>query len=396
MPNLSFTSQTNSLSTTSQQAVNAHPVYTMPEKFLQPIRPASSPRSRVVIIAVVVALIVISIAIGVYVYTTTKTSTTDTKPSTQSSATTPPLDINVSANTTNTNTTQNSSIVLNVNATTNSQVTINNSNTTANTNSTAINHSQTPTDQINVPSSPDKDRDQLTDIEEDLYGTKNFLPDSDTDGFIDGVEVARGYSPVTADESMAESGLVLEYNNVNPQWKIDYPAAWLAEAVPGDDTEVLLTPTDVEGEFISIVTTDNPEHYSAFQWYASLYPTVSVADIDTKQIGELEAVVSPDGLRYYIATENHLISIIDHVEGQDVVAFKTTLSMIVASFTITTQTTVKNQASNQASPTSTTNESRTNDNTTTNNAGTSTVNSLNDVNSALGNTNRDNQAGLSQ
>ena len=41
----------------------------------------------------------------------------------------------------------------------------------------------------------DSDGDGLTDIEEILFQTNSSLPDTDNDGYIDGLELAKGYNP---------------------------------------------------------------------------------------------------------------------------------------------------------------------------------------------------------
>ena len=56
---------------------------------------------------------------------------------------------------------------------------------------------------------PDTDGDKLSDEEEVIYGVDARRPDTDTDGFLDGLEVMSLYNPrVAGNVTLADSGLV--------------------------------------------------------------------------------------------------------------------------------------------------------------------------------------------
>ena len=116
------------------------------------------------------------------------------------------------------------------------------------------------TDPFASPARPgvDSDSDGLTDVEEQiLYATDPFLPDTDTDGFLDGNEVFHGYNPKgTAPSTLETAGLVKPYNasvamgEDAPPYAILYPAAW---EVGGDTVNVGFISTT--GERITLAVT---------------------------------------------------------------------------------------------------------------------------------------------
>ena len=83
----------------------------------------------------------------------------------------------------------------------------------------------------------DSDSDGLTDVEEQIiYGTNPSLPDTDSDGFLDGNEVFHRYNPGgTAPGTLLGSGLVKEH--LTDFFSIYYPATWTTGVVPQTDTE---------------------------------------------------------------------------------------------------------------------------------------------------------------
>jgi hypothetical protein len=54
----------------------------------------------------------------------------------------------------------------------------------------------------------DADQDGLSKTQEQEQGTNLYVPDTDQDGFLDGMEVSSGYSPITAESSIVLPALV--------------------------------------------------------------------------------------------------------------------------------------------------------------------------------------------
>lgn len=211
------------------------------------------------------------------------------------------------------------------------------------------------TDYSDLPDASDKDRDELSDTEEELYGTKNYLPDSDRDGYVDGVELKNLFSPLVANEALLESGLVVEYSNEIAGWAVYYPAQWFVEPIDATKQQVLFVSQTDEGDFFEITVENNPNQYTAEEWYDALIENSD--DEDAPQVdkstpvtvGEIDGVVSPDGLVYYFATETQLIRILYTVGLQEEIAFRSTFEMMVNSFVLknSSDSTIESEEVNQ-------------------------------------------------
>lgn len=254
-----------------------------------------------------------------------------------------------------------------------------NSNSNANSNSNSNSNGNTNTagvfiDRSDVSEARDKDGDDLTDEEEELYGTGFSSPDSDKDGFTDGREVADGFSPAVEEETLLEDGLTLEYENDEFGWTIEYPSPWLASSLDSTKRDVLFTSDAVDGELVEVVITDNPDELTAAEWFASLYTDVDEDDLEEVEVGKLDGIVSPDGFQYHLAEDDVVISIIYNFGTKEKVHFMTTFQMMLNSFTYKAP---KKQETNNS-----------NDNSNSNENGNANTNASNDnSNSANSNTN---------
>lgn len=318
-------------------------VYTMPEKFMQPRKVSKGkPKKWLIIVGICGAVLLIFIAIIVYAF----------QAASQNSGV-GNENINTVANTNlvirNGNQNSNSNVNSNANENTNSGASLNlnvngdiganinsglfpngNSNGNSNTNS-AI---PLP-DRSNVSDGRDKDRDGLTDVEEEIYTTRFDQPDTDKDGYVDGTEVRNSFSPVEAGKSLLQGGLVIAYAQPDFGWTIQYPADWIAEPVNDTHTEVLFTSDSVDGEFVEVLFTENANHQTAAEWYASLYEDVDPSDLEAVTVDSLQGIVSPDGFAYYLADESYIIGIIYNFGTKDQIQFRTTFEMMVNTFAYT-------------------------------------------------------------
>lgn len=105
----------------------------------------------------------------------------------------------------------------------------------------------------------DTDSDGLTDLEERLvYGTNPSLPDTDSDGFLDGNEVYHRYNPAgTAPGTLFESGLAKLESAA--EYRVLYPSIWAA-----DDGTFKATTGET---FVLLV--ENTERAAFDDWYAA-------------------------------------------------------------------------------------------------------------------------------
>jgi len=372
-----MTGQSTLLSTPRQ-------VYTMPEKFMQPrVAPSSGVAKKWVIVAVVsVVVLIILVAIIVYAFQTA--STNNGAANTQNSNVAAVTNQNVNARNGNANTNTNAGsnsngntnagvLNLNVNSSVGNNINAglfpNNGNRNTNSgNTTNVNGSIGLPDRSNVANGRDKDRDGLTDVEEDMYKTRFDLPDSDKDGFVDGTEVRNLFSPSEAGKSLLESGLAIAYAQPEFGWSVSYPADWIAEPVNDSRSEVMFSSDSVSGEFIEVLVTENTKRQTAAEWYASLYENVKPNQLEAITLGGLQGIISPDGFTYYLADANFLIGIVYNFGTKDQVQFRTTFEMMAKSFRYTPVVRPSPTTNTNAASLSNTNAATTNTNSANTNS----------------------------
>ena len=96
-------------------------------------------------------------------------------------------------------------------------------------------------------SGADTDSDGLTDIEEvEIYHSDSRMPDTDSDGFLDGNEAFNGYDPTAPPpEDLVQGGQAKEFSSAPPiSFAAWYPSAWslaLDQAVPADQLFISTT-----------------------------------------------------------------------------------------------------------------------------------------------------------
>lgn len=346
--------QSTAVSTETQNAPSS--IYTMPAKYIPPRRvQKGSSKTMWIVLILIVAILCIGGGIVAALYIKS-----------QSAGVGPGVDINtntntsVNANNANRNTKKNENQNSNVGITLNFNVdpglsnNINsglfgnqnsNSNRNANTNTNAA-----APDFSKIKDARDKDRDGLTDVEEDLYNTKFQLPDSDKDGYVDGTEVRGLFSPAEQNKTLLQSGLALDYTSADFGWSLIYPKEWIAEPLNNNPSEVIFTSDVEEGEFVEVIVTENTRKQSAAEWYASLYANVDPKDLDAITIGGLQGVSSRDGFVYYLANQKYIFTIVYQFGSKTEIHYRTTFEMMVKSFQYTApvaQNTNTNSNANQ-------------------------------------------------
>lgn len=333
--------QLNNQSANTGQPAEKQRVYTMPEQYM-PTKSAATSSSggkKWLIIGVIAfAVFIILVAAAVFLLQLQQNQ----QAAANTNATNSQVNQNANSNSNaNGNTNSGSSLNFNVNESLRDDIDDDlfgneNGNTNSNSNANSNSNKNTATgvfiDRSNVDTARDKDRDGLTDEEEELYGTAFAKPDSDQDGFLDGNEVEDGYSPAAQDLTLVADGLTLEYENDEYGWTIEYPAPWLASSIDNSKTEVLFTSDAVDGELVEVIITENEEGVSAAEWFASLYTDIDADDLNDVAVDGLKGIVSPDGYQYHVADENYIISIIYNFGTKDEVHFEKTFQMMLNSF----------------------------------------------------------------
>ena len=326
-------------------------IHTMPQKFMPggaaPAKTGSSSGSgvdshkMVGMIIIIIAVVVIIGGAAYYLLVIAKKADqvpVNINESTEETA----KNVNVSSNVNsglparvnvNKNTNKNTNINSNVNSNKNTNLNTNvNSNANKNTNA---NLNRNPGLNINspvLPASLDTDKDELTDKEEDLFLTKHVLPDSDSDGFLDGKEVLALYDPNKKDGALLEDAEnITKYTDTTFGYQVLYPKAWLIDI---DETFNKVLFSAALGEFIEILVESNPERLTAREWYGKQSPGVNVSALETVNVNGLSGIKTPDGLNIYLAAQNKIFLISYNVGTLKELNYKTTFEMMVNSFSL--------------------------------------------------------------
>lgn len=300
-------------------------VYTMPEKFIPANQPSPNPSRRpkkaiTIVLIVIIVLAILSIIGGVVFYVLRMMQAEPVVTEAQNAVVVNNVPV------TNTNTASVSDGNANANANANSNINRNsNANTNANANVNAVTNANVNVNanaNANVNSvvaaplpGKDTDQDSLTNDEEEIWGTKADLPDTDSDGYNDGIEILAGYDPLnstSAGRLTSNTALVSTFSNNQYRYSVVYPKNWLAEALTeGDNSEIVITPNalDLAGQFIAITVIDNPTGFTALDWYTDTTNVEESAVVTFTTLAGDTGVLSADGTTAYLANTEHVYAI---------------------------------------------------------------------------------------
>lgn len=323
-------------------------VHVMPEKFLnsEQRRSGKPKKKKPVFLILVVVFFVLIVSFAVAVLLLNRSLHTPAEPIIPQNENTNAnvnanLNTNVNANTnsvSNTNAVGNENANANVNSNenangnTNANGNVNNANTNVNGNSNSNSNANANLNtSSSVPDAKDSDNDELTDTEEALYTTGEKLPDSDNDGFLDGAELQNLYSPI-GPERLEKSDLVKTYTNAAYAYSLLYPSDWPASTTDDSETEAIFT--SATSEFIEVLVEPNPSGLSIDDWFLIESPEIDEADLVTRVVDGVDAVVSPDGLNVYIGVEDSIYTISYNIGLRKEASFRATFEMMIRSFTV--------------------------------------------------------------
>lgn len=184
----------------------------------------------------------------------------------------------------------------------------------------------------------DTDRDELTDAEEtEIYKSTFDKPDTDEDGYIDGLEVLNLYNPAGFKPvKLVETENIVAYTNTVFGYSVLAPKLFVRGNVDADGKEVFFTAQS--GENFVITVRPNREKVPLKTWYETNAPQVigeQVREITTKQ--GLKGLLSPDQLAIYIAREDVVYEVRYELGLETQARYLQTFIMMQNSFTFTTQ-----------------------------------------------------------
>ena len=180
--------------------------------------------------------------------------------------------------------------------------------------------------------SVDLDKDDISDMAEELFGSDPSKPDTDEDGYEDGHEVFYLYNPAGKEPMrVIDSGYVKEYQNPTFGYKIFYPKDWAVGAVDEASRDVLFS--TLTGENIEVRTFDLPANQTFADWFKEWAPNQNfqnTLDVQTKffEPGKSRS----DSLVYYFTDSAHVYAVIYHTTDSNTVNFRSVMVMMARSF----------------------------------------------------------------
>ncbi len=180
--------------------------------------------------------------------------------------------------------------------------------------------------------SPDLDKDNISDLAEDLFGSDPSNPDTDSDSYNDGREVFYLYNPAGKEPiRLVESQFVKEYKNANFGYSLLYPTSWALGVVDVQEREVLFS--TLTGENIELRTFDLEPQQTFSDWFAKWGSEQNYQNLLDFQTRFLETGKSRnDSLVYYFIDNNHIYVMIYHTTDSSVVNYRSVMVMMARSF----------------------------------------------------------------
>lgn len=147
----------------------------------------------------------------------------------------------------------------------------------------------------------DEDGDGLTNMEERLFLSSDNSPDTDGDGYSDFDEVRGLYNPV-GDKGLLTNENISTYRNEVFSYETLVPKEW-EQQVMGDGYSVMFV--SFYDDFVQLVAEEKGDSQGILDWYQEKFPNKEVSEDRMFTKDEFEAIVSEDGLMYYLASENN-------------------------------------------------------------------------------------------
>jgi hypothetical protein len=180
--------------------------------------------------------------------------------------------------------------------------------------------------------SEDLDEDALTDMEESFFNTDVGIPDTDEDGYTDGLEVVNLYNPAgIAPRRIIDSGLVREYINPAFQYRLYYPMDWEVGVVDSGFRQVLFS--SATGDFVEIRVVEKEQNATFIDWFAEYARGQRFLDFGqfTNRFEE-DSYKRNDSLVGFFVKERVVYAIVYHPGTTGDIPFRHVMEMIIQSF----------------------------------------------------------------
>lgn len=177
------------------------------------------------------------------------------------------------------------------------------------------------------PDGLDLDSDGLTDTEEGTYGSNAQLPDTDSDGYLDGNEVFNLYAPTIKAPATLPGLAMMQTVSSTVGWQSLVPRVWTVEFVAGTNDARIQVPS---GELFVLRVENNPSRQDLRTWLSAQ------KGLRADQITELSSnkyrlpfFLGPDRLTAYFPWEDKVLAVSYQLGTQTFVNYRTTFGLIL-------------------------------------------------------------------
>lgn len=155
----------------------------------------------------------------------------------------------------------------------------------------------------------DNDNDGLTAAEERSFKTDATNADTDGDGYKDGDEISRLYSPLAGNGAFLNaSGLVKLYKNTTFNYSLWVVTEdWITRSMDETNREIIFTAPN--GDTVTVLSEPNDSKQTIENWYLARHTDVKQSQLRKFQMSTLSAIKSPDGLAAYATNGTTIFSI---------------------------------------------------------------------------------------
>ncbi len=178
----------------------------------------------------------------------------------------------------------------------------------------------------------DLDGDGLTDIEEEVFTTDSGSQDSDSDGYVDGVEVSNLYSPKNgAPTKLIDSGLAREYSNPTWKYRLYYPVQWQLDSVDSFGNDVLINAASGDYIMISAYTLKLGQTFES--WFVKEAKGQSIQSYEQQQNRfKVPVYVRNDGRVAFVVDQSRVYVILYQQGISSTYVYPTVMRMVWQSF----------------------------------------------------------------
>lgn len=182
------------------------------------------------------------------------------------------------------------------------------------------------------PRGPDVDNDDLTNVEELLFGSDIDKQDTDGDSYLDGNEIINLYDPLSTTGKLADNITIAKvFYNETQNYSVLYPAKWMSENRTSDYKETVFY-DDKNGDFFTIHVYDNPQALTLLNWYLTSAQGTKSEDLIVFNAKKVDGLATKDMMNVYFSVNEKIYLLSYKILNEKELNYYSTFLMFAKSF----------------------------------------------------------------